>query len=116
MGTNVSEPKSQTVRAIERTEKLLHELKQASDIMDTKDAIMEYISDVDCCSDSEGNPFILGDSDFAHLFVQSLERRGKTPIKRWAPAIISGAQTEYSPEVQRLLDDERKGRKTTSEN
>jgi hypothetical protein len=105
MITNVTERKSQTERAIERTEKLLHELKQASDIVETKDAIMNYVSDIDCCSGYEGNPLVLGDSDFAHLFVQSLERRGKTPIGRWAPVIINGAQAEYSPEFQSLLDE-----------
>jgi len=94
MTTSVAELKSQTVLAIERTEKLLDELKRASDIVDAKDAIMTYISDIDCCSDSEGNPFVLGDSDFAHLFVQSLERRGKTPIENWAPMIIAGARAQ----------------------
>jgi len=107
MSTNVSERKPQTVRAIERTEKLLHELKQASDIVETKDAIMNYVSDIDCCSGYEGNPLVLGDADFAHLFVQSLERRGKTPIERWALAIISGAQAEHSPEFQSFLDEAR---------
>jgi hypothetical protein len=96
MGNTTVVEKSQTALAIERTEKLLHELKQASDIVETKDAIMNYISDIDCCSDYEGNPFVLGDSDFAHLFVQSLERRGKTPIEKWVPVIIDGAQAEYS--------------------
>jgi hypothetical protein len=38
MSTTVTERKSQTERAIERTEKLLDELKRASDIVDTKDA------------------------------------------------------------------------------
>jgi hypothetical protein len=108
MTTSVAELKSQTVLAIERTEKLLDELKRVSDIVDTKDAIMTYISDIDCCSDYEGNPFVLGDSDFAHLFVQSLERRGKTPIEKWAPLIINGAQVEYSPAVQTLLKSLRK--------
>lgn len=74
MSTTVTERKSQTERAVERTEKLLNALKQASDIVETKDAIMNYISDIDCCSGYERNPFVLGDTDFAHLFVQSLER------------------------------------------
>jgi hypothetical protein len=100
--------KSQTERAIERTEKLLHELKLASDIGGTKDAIMRYISDIDCCSDYEDNPFVLGDLDFSHLFVQSLERRGKTPIEQWAPLIINGAQVAYSPSFQTLLKSLRK--------
>ena len=43
---------------------------------------MRYISDIDCQSDLEENPFVLGDMDFAHLFIQSLERRGKTPIEK----------------------------------
>ena len=108
--------KSQTERAIERTEKLLHELKGASDIVDTKDAIMKYISDIDCCSGYEGNPFVLGDTDFAHLFVQSLERRGKTPLEHWVPMIIDCAQAEHSPEVQQLFAKVRKSRKKTSDN
>lgn len=108
MTTSVAELKPQTALAIERTEKLLVELKRASDIVETKEAIMTYISDIDCCSDYEANPFVLGDSDFAHLFVQSLERRGKTPIEKWAPLIINGAQTEYSPAVQTLLKSLRK--------
>lgn len=106
--TTTAVDKSQTERAIERTEKLLHELTQASSIVGTKDAIMRYISDIDCCSDYEGNPFVLGDSDFAHLFVQSLERRGKTPIEKWAPLIIDGAQVEYSPAFQTFLKSSRK--------
>lgn len=116
MTTTTAVDKSQTVLAIERTEKLLHELKQASDGGETKDAIMNYISDIDCCSDYEGNPFVLGDADFAHLFVQSLERRGKTPIERWAPMMIVCAQAEHSPEFQRLLDKVRSGSKKTLEN
>jgi hypothetical protein len=113
LSTKVTELKSQTVLAVERTEKLLHELKQASDSMETKDAIMNYISDIDCCSDYEGNPFVLGDADFAHLFVQSLERRGKTPIERWAPMMIVCAQAEHTPEVQQLLAKVRNGSKKT---
>jgi len=116
MSTNVAELKSQTVLAIERTKKLLDELKRASDIVDTKDAIMKYISDIDCCSGYEGNPFVLGDTDFAHLFVQSLERRGKTPIETWVPRIIDCAQTEHSPEVQQLFAKVRKSSKKTSDN
>ena len=108
MTTSVAELKSQTVLAIDRTEKLLDELKRASDIVETKDAIMKFVSDIDCSSEYEGNPFVLGDSDFAHLFVQSLERRGKTPIEKWAPLIINGAQAEYSPAVQTLLKSLRK--------
>lgn len=115
MTTTSAVDKSQTERAIERTEKLLDELKRASDIVETKDAIMNYVSDIDCCSDYQGNPFVLGDADFAHLFVQSLERRGKTPIERWAPMIISGAQVEYSL-FKPLLRSLRKGRKKTSRN
>lgn len=101
--------KSQTVLAIERTEKLLHELKQASGIVETKDAIVQYISDIDCCSEYEDNPFVLGDTDFAHLFVQSLERRGKTPIQKWVPAIINCARVEHSSEVKQVLASLRKG-------
>jgi hypothetical protein len=103
MSTTTVVDKSQEELAIERTEKLLRELKQASDIVDTKDAILQYISDIDCCSDYEGNPFVLGDTDFAHLFVQSLERRGKTPLNKWVPMIISCAKAEYSDAVQTLL-------------
>ena len=97
--------------AIERTEKLLDELKRASDIVDTKDAIMKYISDIDCCSDCEDNPFVLGDTDFAHLFVQSLERRGKTPLREWVPMIISCPVAEHSGEIKRLMDTVRSLRK-----
>ena len=81
MSTKATELKSHTVLAIERTEKLLDELKQASDSMETKDAIMNYISDIDCCSDYEGNPFVLGDADFAHLFVQSLDAVARHPLR-----------------------------------
>lgn len=105
--------KSQTALAIERTEKLLLELKQASHIVETKNAIIEYISDIDCCSDAEDNPFVLGDTDFAHLFVKSLERRGKTPIERWVPAIIHCAQVEHSPVVKQVFANLRKGLKTS---
>lgn len=103
MTTTIDELKPQTVRAIERTERLLDELKEASDIVETKGAIMKYVSDIDCCSGYEGNPFVLGDTDFAHLFVQSLERRGKTPIEKWAPMIISCARRGHSGEVQQSL-------------
>jgi len=116
MSTTVTERKSQTERAIERTEKLLRELKQASDIVDTKDAIMKYVSDIDCCSGYEDNPNVLGDTDFAHLFVQSLERRGKTPLEHWVPTIIDCAQTEHSPEVQQLFAKVRKSREKASDN
>lgn len=108
--------KSQTERAIERTEKLLHELNRASDIVETKDAIMKFVSDIDCCSDYEDNPFVLGDTDFAHLFVQSLERRGKTQLNRWVPMIISCAQTEQSSPVKHLSATLRKGLKAVSDN
>jgi predicted KAP-like P-loop ATPase len=113
MSTIPAVDKSQTVRAIERTETLLHELKQASDVVETKDAIMSYISDIDCCSDYEDNPFVLGDTDFAHLFVQSLERRGKTPLATWVPQIIHGAQVERSPEVKQVLENLHKRLKRT---
>src|SRR6266566_9542037 len=103
MSTTPAVDKSQTLRAIERTEKLLHELKQASDIVETKDAIMKYVSDIDCCSDYDDNPFVLGDGDFAHLFIQSLERRGKTPLAKWVPMIIGCAQAEHSSEVKQAL-------------
>jgi len=116
MSTTVAELKPQTERAIERTEKLLDELKRASDIVETKDAIMKYISDIDCCSGYEGNPFVLGDTDFAHLFVQSLERRGKTPLTKWVPMIIGCAQAEHSSEVKQVLENLRKGLKKTSGN
>jgi len=78
-----------------------------------KDAIISYISDIDCCSDYEDNPFVLGDTDFAHLFVQSLERRGKTSLAKWVPMIIHGAQVEHSPEVKQVLENLRKGLKRT---
>jgi hypothetical protein len=113
---NTAVRKSQEERTIERTEKLLHELKQASDIVDIKDAIMQYISDIDCCSDYEGNPFVLGDTDFAHLFVQSLERRGKTPLNKWVPMIVSCALAEHSPEAQQLLATLRQARTESSNN
>jgi hypothetical protein len=116
MSTTTAGNKSQEQRAIDRTEKLLQELKQASDIVDTKDAIMRYISDIDCCSEYEGNPFVLGDKDFAHLFVQSLERRGKSPLKKWVPMIIGCAQMEHSPSVKQLLATLRKARNKTSNN
>jgi len=89
---------SQTMLAIERTEKLLHELKRTSDFAGAKDAITRYISDVDCRSGYEGNPRILGDKDFARLFVQSLKRRGKTPIEEWAPMIVNLVLDEAAPE------------------
>lgn len=109
MSTNTAPEKSQTALAIERTEKLLLELKQASDFVETKNAIIDYISDIDCCSDAEDNPFVLGDADFAHLFVKSLERRGKTPIEKWVPAIIRCAQVEHSPVVKQLIENCRSG-------
>jgi hypothetical protein len=101
--------KPQTVLAIERTEKLLHELKEASDFVETKNAIMKYISDIDCQSDMEQNPFVLGDADFAHLLSQSLERRGKTPIERWVPIMIRCAQANHSLEVKQALETPRNG-------
>jgi hypothetical protein len=115
MSTTTAVYKSQEQRAIERTEKLLRELKQASDIVDTKDAIMQYISDIDCCSGYEGNPLVLGDTDFAHLFVQSLERRGKTPLNKWVPMIVSCAVAEHSGEIKRLMDKVRSLRKRTKQ-
>ena len=116
MNTITAVDKSQTERAIERTEKLLHELRQASDIVETKDAIMKFISHIDCCSGYKDNPFVLGDTDFAHLFVQSLERRGKMPIEKWVPMIINCAQVEHSSEVQQLFKNLRKGLKKASDN
>ena len=116
MTTTTAVDKSQTECAIERTEKLLLQLKRASDIVETKDAIMKYISDIDCCSDCEDNPFVLGDTDFAHLFVQSLERRGKTPLNKWVPMIIACAETEHSSEVQQFFKNLRKGLKKASDN
>ena len=56
MSTTVTERKSQAGRAIERTEKLLRELKLPSDIVDTKDAIMQYISDIDCFPSTRATP------------------------------------------------------------
>jgi hypothetical protein len=100
--------KSQADCAIECTEKLLGKLKQASDFGDTKNAIMEFISGLDCSFDEEESPFILGDTDFAHLFVQSLERRGKVPLREWVPGILTCAQAEYSPEVMELVENLRK--------
>jgi hypothetical protein len=116
MTTTTVVDKSQTERAIDRTEKLLDELKRASDIVETKDAIMKFVSDIDCCSGYEDYPFVLGDMDFAHLFVQSLERRGKTPIEKWVPMIISCARAEQSSPVKQLLATLRRGLKTTSNN
>jgi hypothetical protein len=100
MSTTPVVSKSQTVCAIERTEKLLHELKQASDFVETKNAIMKYISDIDCQSDMEENPLMLGDADFAHLFIQSLERRDKTPIEKWVPIMIRCAHAVNSLELK----------------
>jgi hypothetical protein len=88
--------KSQTELAIERTEKLLDDLKKASDFEETKNAVVKYISDIDCYSGYEENPGILGDIDFARLYVQSLDRRGKVPIEKWAPMIIRCTQTTSS--------------------
>lgn len=79
------EEKTQTTIAIEMTQSLLDELKRATDFGETKDAIMRYVSNMDGCSHG---PWILGDADFAHLFAQSLERRGKTPVEKWAPLLI----------------------------
>jgi len=79
--------------------------------VDTKDAIMKYISDIDCCSGYEGNPLVLADTDLAHLFVQSLERRGKTPLEHWVPIIIDCAQAEHSGELKQLMDKGRNLRK-----
>jgi hypothetical protein len=106
--SNTITDKSQSELAIERTEKLLYELKQASDIVETKDTIMQYISDIDCCSDYEDNPFVLGDTDFAYLFIQSLERRGRTPVERWGPLMIRCAQVEHSDEIKEALEKLRK--------
>jgi len=72
---------------------------------------MKYVSDIDCQSDMEENPFVLGDADFAHLFIQSFERRGKTPIERWVPMIIRCAQVEHSPEVKQAFETLRKGKR-----
>jgi hypothetical protein len=109
MNTTPASEKSQTELAIERTERLLLELKQASDFVETKNAIIDYISDIDCGSDAEENPFVLGDADFADLFIRSLERRGKTPIETWAPLMILCAQVEQSPAVKQLLGNYQNG-------
>jgi hypothetical protein len=69
---------------IERAERLVSDLKEARDFGDAKDAILRFIADVDCRSDyladrSDG-PAVLGDGDFAELYIDSLERRGKVPL------------------------------------
>ncbi len=69
---------------IERAERLVSDLKAARDFGYTKDAILRFIADVDCRSDylaDRGDgPAVLGDGDFAELYIDSLQRRGKMPL------------------------------------
>jgi hypothetical protein len=86
--------KLQTNPTIERAERLVSDLKEARDFGDTKGAILRFIADVDCRSDYQADradgPAVLGDGDFAALYIDSLDRRGKTAI---APMLLKQAMS-----------------------
>jgi hypothetical protein len=60
------------------------------------DAVMNFIRNLDGCSDYQPCVGVLGDSEFAILILESLERRGKTPTEKWAPMILRGAQVQMT--------------------
>jgi hypothetical protein len=66
----------------------------ATDCAASKGAILRFSADVDCRSDyladRADGPAVLGDGDFAALYIDSLDRRGKTAI---APMLLQRAMS-----------------------
>jgi hypothetical protein len=100
MATTAVVTKSQKDRALNRAERLVSELKEAQHFGHVKDAVMSFVADMDGQSNYEDSPIVLGDGDFAGLLIDSLERRGKTPIQNWAPPLIMGAKLDPGREAQ----------------
>lgn len=100
MATTTVVTKSQKDRTLDRAERLVSELKQARHFGDVKDAILSFVADMDGQSNYKDSPTVLGDVDFAGLFIDALERRGKSPVEQWAPPMIMTAQIDRDPEVQ----------------
>jgi hypothetical protein len=76
---------TQQQNAIQRTEILLAELKDATNFTEVKAALVDYVEDLDCCNPEDDAPFIFGDMDFAQFFIRSLELRGKEPLQKSVP-------------------------------
>jgi hypothetical protein len=82
--------KIEELRIRERAEQLIAELDDSKDFRDAKAALLSFLSDMDGCSDYSPCIGALGDDDYADLFLDSLTRRGKTPLEEWAPRILCG--------------------------
>jgi hypothetical protein len=90
MNEKVEVRKTQEQKMRERAEQLVVELGHSKDFRDAKAALLSFLADMDGCSDYTPCIGALGDSDYADLFVDSLKRRGKTPVEKWAPMILCG--------------------------
>lgn len=82
------EPTEQHVLAVKAAEQLVQDLKGCTDWKQSREVLFQFVANMDTQSRHKNNPMLLGDSEFAELFLRSLEHRGKKPLEKWAPLFI----------------------------
>ena len=87
-------------KALKRVAQLVSDLKHAEDFWRAKEALLEFIQDLD--GDSDDGLGALGDGDFASLFFDSLERSGKIPVEKSALELLRKEQAFRSAAKKRM--------------